>query len=102
MRVATAADRRGVGRAFAIAAFGVHFVEGRALSEPRNVAAAAERAGLDGDVLLAEARDAEVKALLRERTDRALELGVTGVPSFVVDGEVFWGDDRLQEAAARV
>jgi 2-hydroxychromene-2-carboxylate isomerase len=99
MRAATAADLRGVGRAFAIAAFGVQFVEGRPLSERRNVAAAAERCGLEGDELLAAAVEPEVKALLRSRTEHALSLGVTGVPSFVVGGEVFWGDDRLHDAA---
>jgi 2-hydroxychromene-2-carboxylate isomerase len=50
---------------------------------------------------VAEAGDPEVKALLRERTDRALGLGVIGVPSFLVGGEVLWGDDRLAEAASR-
>ena len=37
--------------------------------------------------------DPAVKQRLRENTDRAIEQGVFGVPSFVVDGEVFWGDD---------
>jgi len=41
-----------------------------------------------------------VKGALREATDRAAELGVRGVPSLVVDEEVFWGDDRLEEAVA--
>jgi 2-hydroxychromene-2-carboxylate isomerase len=39
-----------------------------------------------------------VKDALREATDRAGDLGVEGVPAVVVDGEVFWGDDRLEEA----
>jgi 2-hydroxychromene-2-carboxylate isomerase len=39
-----------------------------------------------------------VKSALREATDRAAELGVTGVPSLRVGDEVFWGDDRLEEA----
>jgi 2-hydroxychromene-2-carboxylate isomerase len=39
-----------------------------------------------------------VKDALREVTDRAGDLGVEGVPAVVVDGEVFWGDDRLEEA----
>jgi 2-hydroxychromene-2-carboxylate isomerase len=39
-----------------------------------------------------------VKARLREATDEAAEAGVRGVPSLVVNGEVFWGDDRVEEA----
>jgi 2-hydroxychromene-2-carboxylate isomerase len=42
-----------------------------------------------------------VKDRLREATDRAGDLGVMGVPAVAVGDEVFWGDDRLEEAAAR-
>src|SRR5829696_141602 len=87
MRVAAHADSR----AFALTALRVHFVEGRALSDPANVALAAERAGVE---------PGEDKAALRANTDRALELGVFGVPTFAVAGELFWGDDRLEEAVA--
>jgi 2-hydroxychromene-2-carboxylate isomerase len=87
MRVAAAADSRD----FALAAFRVHFVDGLALSDPNNVALAAERAGVEMT---------EDKAALRANTDRALELGVFGVPTVAVGGEVYWGDDRLDEAAA--
>ena len=38
-----------------------------------------------------------VKLALREATDRAGDLGVTGVPALVVGEEVYWGDDRLEE-----
>jgi 2-hydroxychromene-2-carboxylate isomerase len=41
-----------------------------------------------------------MKRALREATERAAELGVRGVPSVIVAGTVFFGDDRL-EAAAR-
>jgi 2-hydroxychromene-2-carboxylate isomerase len=88
MRVAAAADSR----EFALAAFRLHFTEGRPLSDPENVAAAAERVGIE---------PVEDKQKLRANTDRALELGVFGVPTVVVDGEPFWGDDRLDEALAR-
>jgi 2-hydroxychromene-2-carboxylate isomerase len=43
-----------------------------------------------------------VKASLRERTEAAIALGVRGVPSVVVGGQAFWGDDRLEEAAAAI
>ena len=48
---------------------------------------------------MAIARDA-IKLKLREATDTAGDLGVIGVPAVVVGDEVFWGDDRLEEAAA--
>lgn len=87
MRVAAALDSR----AFALAAFRTHFTRGLALSDPANVALAARDAGADV---------AEDKARLRANTDRALGLGVYGVPSVAVGQQVFWGDDRLEEAAS--
>ncbi|MBS0552318.1 MAG: DsbA family protein, partial [Proteobacteria bacterium] len=40
------------------------------------------------------------KTALREQTERAVELGLFGAPSFRVDGELFWGNDRLEDALA--
>ncbi len=42
----------------------------------------------------------EIKHALRELNDEALAAGVFGVPTVLVGGELFWGDDRLEEAAA--
>jgi 2-hydroxychromene-2-carboxylate isomerase len=40
-----------------------------------------------------------VKETLKRATDEAIELGVTGIPTIALGGELFWGDDRLIEAA---
>jgi 2-hydroxychromene-2-carboxylate isomerase len=50
--------------------------------------------------LLAEADEAANKDKLRAQTERAATLGIFGAPSFVVDGELFWGNDRLEAALA--
>lgn len=100
MRAATHADRIGRGREFTMAAFRHAFVDGSDLSVADNVLDAARRAGLDPGEVEAATQDQEVKDLLRANTDRARELGVFGVPTVVVGGELFWGDDRLEEAAA--
>jgi 2-hydroxychromene-2-carboxylate isomerase len=47
---------------------------------------------------LALAKTVEAKAALMEETDLARELGIFGSPTFVVDRELFWGDDRLEDA----
>jgi 2-hydroxychromene-2-carboxylate isomerase len=99
MRAAVHAHTIGAGKRFALAAFHVHFLEGRALTEPQAIAAAAERAGLDPDELLKATGDPAVKGRLRANTERALELGVIGVPTVVVGSTLYWGDDRLEEAA---
>ncbi len=95
MRVATYAHDRGQGRAFALAAFDAQFVEGRALSEPANVARAAQRAGLGGGEVLAAAARPEIKARLRDHTERALSRGVFGVPTLLEGERALWGDDAL-------
>lgn len=98
MRVAVVAAERGLARKYLLAALRAAFVEGRDLSLPAEVADVASAAGVEGDVQ-ALASAPEAKAGLRERTERAIALGVQGVPSVVVAGRALWGDDRLDEAA---
>jgi 2-hydroxychromene-2-carboxylate isomerase len=100
MRVATFAKQTGRTVSFALAAFRQAFAAGVDLSEPDNVLIAAAACELHPRALLKAVETAGVKNALREATDRAAELGVFGVPSLVVDGEVFWGDDRLEEAVS--
>lgn len=102
MRAAVAAAEAGFARAFLLAALRLGFRDGRDLSDPAAVADAASTAGSEGEVLLAAASTPEVKAALRERTEAAIALGVRGVPSVVVAGQAFWGDDRLEDAARAV
>jgi 2-hydroxychromene-2-carboxylate isomerase len=51
--------------------------------------------GFDGDAMLARARSAETQEIYRRNTDEAVAAGVFGSPSYVFDGELFWGQDRL-------
>jgi 2-hydroxychromene-2-carboxylate isomerase len=99
MRVATFAKEVGRTVSFSLAAFRQAFVAGRDLSDRDNVLLAAAAAELHPRAVLAAAEREAIKARLREATERAGDLGVRGVPSVVVGGEVFWGDDRLTEAA---
>jgi 2-hydroxychromene-2-carboxylate isomerase len=100
MRVATFAKQGGRVVAFSLAAFRQAFAAGRDLSDPDNVLIAAAACELHPRAVVAAAGRESVKRELREATDRAGDLGVRGVPSVLVRGEVFWGDDRLEEAAA--
>jgi 2-hydroxychromene-2-carboxylate isomerase len=100
MRVATFAKQTGRTVSFALAAFRQAFAAGADLSEPDNVLIAAAACELHPNALLKAVETEIVKNALRQATDSAAELGVFGVPSLVVDGEVFWGDDRLEEAVS--
>jgi 2-hydroxychromene-2-carboxylate isomerase len=98
MRVATFAKQTGRAVSFSLAAFRQAFAAGRDLSDPDNVLIAAAACELHPRALLKAVQTAIVKEALREATNEAAELGVRGVPSLVVGGEVFWGDDRLSDA----
>lgn len=100
MRVATFATEIGRGVSLPLAAFRQAFAAGRDLSEPDNVFIAAASAELHPRALRAAAERDSIKARLRDATDAAGDVGVTGVPAVVIGDEVFWGDDRLEEAAA--
>lgn len=65
------------------------------VSEPDTVAALADEAGLDGADVVARAGEPDAKARLRRQTDEAIAAGVFGVPSMILEGEVFWGFDDL-------
>ncbi|HYX78141.1 MAG TPA: DsbA family protein, partial [Solirubrobacterales bacterium] len=99
MRAATYAKEIGRTVSFSLAAFRQAFAAGRDLSDPDNMALAAAAAEIHPRAVLAAVKRDQVKRALREATDRAGDLGVRGVPSVLVAGAVFWGDDRLEEAA---
>jgi 2-hydroxychromene-2-carboxylate isomerase len=100
MRAATWARGLGDRGAFAAAAYRLAFVEGRDLAQLDAVADAAAAAGLPAGELPDAIARPEVKDELRRTTAEAWAAGVTGVPSVRVGSEVFYGDDRLEEAAA--
>jgi len=77
------------------AMFDASFSEGRNLSTPDAVAGLAGEIGLEADALLEGMADPAIKALLRDTTHDAVIAGVFGAPTFIVDGEMFWGVDRL-------
>jgi 2-hydroxychromene-2-carboxylate isomerase len=98
MRVATFAKQTGRTVSFSLAAFRQAFAAGRDLTDPDNVTIAAAACELHPRALEKAVQTEAVKGALREATERAGELGVEGVPAVVVGEQVFWGDDRLEEA----
>lgn len=99
-RAAVWAAQQGDAEPFVRTVFHHQFTRGVDIGEPQVLAEAAAEVGLDPDELLAATQRQEIKDALRDATDRAWELGVQGVPSVSVAGQVFFGDDRLEEAAA--
>ena len=99
-RVAMLAQEEDWIGAFARAVMVANFADDRDIADEaviRDILAGLEQ---PADELLAAACTDENKAALHEQTARAAELGLFGAPNFVVDGELFWGNDRLEEALA--
>lgn len=90
-----AADRLGACAAFSKAMFRAVFAEGRDDIDEDAIRKIAEGAGLDGDALLAMIDDDETAQLHEKNIDDAVAAGAFGVPTFVCDGRLFWGNDRL-------
>jgi 2-hydroxychromene-2-carboxylate isomerase len=101
LRAAVFAGERGRVREFSRAAFRKIFVETRSLDDGA-LRDAAQEAGLDPDEVAEAVQRPDIKQRLKEYTDDALERGVTGIPTVAIGDDLFWGDDRLEEAAAAV
>jgi len=98
MRVATFAKQTGRTVSFSLAAFRQAFAAGKDLTELDNVMIAAAACELHPRALESAIKTKGVKDALREATDAAAAAGVFGVPAVQVGDEIFWGDDRLEEA----
>ena len=71
------------------------------MADATELAAVLAECGLDAE-RLAQAQDAQTKALYAQHTREAVDAGVFGAPSYVVHGEIFWGQDRLDFAERRL
>jgi 2-hydroxychromene-2-carboxylate isomerase len=83
------------------ATFPANFAQDLDLACPATLGGILHALELDADAILAEAGTPAIKQRLREQTERAGELGLFGAPSFVVGGELYWGNDRLGDAVAK-
>jgi 2-hydroxychromene-2-carboxylate isomerase len=99
-RALVVADRQGSLQPFALALMRAQFRDGQPLDDPGVLERVAGGVGLDGTGLIEATSTPAIKDSLRTRNDEAVALGVFGVPTVVVGKRLFWGDDRLDEAAA--
>jgi 2-hydroxychromene-2-carboxylate isomerase len=81
--------------AFIDCLFKALWVDGRSLDEPATVAAVLTENSFDPNEVLALTADEEVKAILKDNTEKAVQRGVFGAPSMFVDDQLFFGQDRL-------
>jgi 2-hydroxychromene-2-carboxylate isomerase len=75
-----------------------NFGEDRPIDQRDVVASLLVELGQPAEVILARAESPEMRPVLRVNTERAIELGIFGSPNCVVDGELFWGEEALEDA----
>jgi 2-hydroxychromene-2-carboxylate isomerase len=97
-RIAVLADREGWCPAYVRATYRHWFVEHQEPGSEPNLSATLGEIGQDTARVVAAADSEQTRVAYRAATDAARSLGIFGVPSFVTRGELFWGDDRLEDA----
>jgi 2-hydroxychromene-2-carboxylate isomerase len=99
-RAGLVAAREGWCVPFTKAVFKLHWVDGVNISTDENLNTAIISCGHDPARVLTDALTPEIENALALQTERAKSLKLFGAPSFVVGNELFWGDDRLEDAIA--
>ena len=98
-RVGMIAEQEGWIGAYTRAVFDAEFAGRANITASASLAPAIAGVGHDPDLVLARAGSDVVKSALRSRSEAAAEKGIFGAPTFIAeDGELFWGDDRLEQA----
>ena len=96
-RIALVGMEEGWGEAFTRAVYSAEFADGHDIADTALLQRLAAEAGATDDVL-ARAQAQGNKDRLKANVDESFRLGIFGAPSFIVDGELYWGDDRLEDA----
>jgi 2-hydroxychromene-2-carboxylate isomerase len=102
LRACVSIDDDATRRRLAIALLDAAWSEGRDLESVDVVREVASSVGLDGEAIAAATREPTIKQRLLDATQAAIAAGVFGVPSFVIEGEVFWGSDRIDALLHRL
>jgi 2-hydroxychromene-2-carboxylate isomerase len=83
---------------FVRAVYRANFAHDREIADPGVITDLLDALGEPAPALIERAQTGEAKGKLRARTEEAQRLGIFGAPSFIVAGELFWGNDRLEDA----
>ncbi len=84
--------------AFVRAVYRANFAEDHDIAEPQVIAECLSFANVAPESILTEAQSPEAKERLREQTSEAGRRGIFGAPTFAIGEELFWGNDRLEQA----
>ena len=99
-QVALLGMQEGWGQNYVIATYLRWFQDGHPAGSDPNLSESLREIGQDPDRVIKAATSPAIEHALATETEEAKRLGVFGSPSFIVEGEVFWGDDRLDDAVS--
>jgi len=99
-RIACAHSEEAWAPSFVRAVYRANFTEDAEISDPAVIERCLTTLGLDATAILAAAQTPAAKDKLKAQTAEAMTRGIFGAPSFVVGDELFWGNDRLEDALA--
>jgi 2-hydroxychromene-2-carboxylate isomerase len=102
MRAAVAAQMAGSLRPYVDAVFHYMWEEPRKMDDPEVIRASLIESGLDADGLLTASQSPEVKQTLFNNTEKAVERGAFGIPTFFVNGEIFFGKNTLRDVEEEI
>jgi 2-hydroxychromene-2-carboxylate isomerase len=97
-KVAIVGEDKDWGKAYIQAAYRRWFQNGEEAGSEPNLSDSLREAGQRPEAIIQEARSEPIEWRYQQATQHAKSLGIFGSPTFVVDGEIFWGDDRLDDA----
>jgi 2-hydroxychromene-2-carboxylate isomerase len=99
-RVGIVASTEGWCRDYTVATFRSWFLDGQPLGAEAPLTSVLKGLGKDAQAVIQRANSDDIRARYDAETDVARKLGAFGSPTFAVGNEIFWGDDRLEEAVA--
>lgn len=97
MRGAIAAEMENILPKYMDAVMAAMWEDGKKMDDADVIKAALDAAGIDGAHILARTGEADVKAKLVANTEDAVNRGAFGIPTFYVDGDIYFGKDRLRD-----
>lgn len=102
MRGAVAAEKMGIFDAYVDTVFSAMWEQELDMADVDVIVPALDKAGLNGAQILAQSQEADVKQALIDNTQQACDRGAFGSPTFFVNGDIYFGKDRLTEVEANI
>ena len=96
-KIAVLGMNEGWGIDYVISTYKRWFEKGKEPATEPNLSEILQELKLNKDEVIAQAQSTEIENKYLENTEKAYSLGVFGSPTFIFEGEVFWGDDRLED-----